>query len=85
MVVQEGRKGQREAHSLICSLRELGEEHGEENGSIRLGKLGRLLPWRSHGGLDPHLFVMIVLALRRVLAHRMCRGQNTLDLSCFES
>jgi hypothetical protein len=35
MEVQEGRKGQREAYSLICSLRELGEEHGEENGGIR--------------------------------------------------
>jgi hypothetical protein len=34
MEVQEGRKGQREAHSLICSPRELGEEHGEENGGI---------------------------------------------------
>jgi hypothetical protein len=34
MEVQEGRKGQREAHSLICSPRELGEEHGKENGGI---------------------------------------------------
>jgi hypothetical protein len=35
MEVQEGRKGQREVHSLICSPRELGEEHGNEDGGIR--------------------------------------------------
>jgi hypothetical protein len=35
MEVQEGRKGQREAHSLLCSPRELGEEHEDEDGGIR--------------------------------------------------
>jgi hypothetical protein len=35
MEVQEGRKGQREPHTLIRSPRELGEEHGEKDGGIR--------------------------------------------------
>ena len=35
MEVQEGRKGPREAHSLFCSPRELGEEQKDEDGDIR--------------------------------------------------
>jgi hypothetical protein len=34
MEVQEGRKGQREAHSFVCSPRELGEEKEDEDGGI---------------------------------------------------
>jgi hypothetical protein len=34
MEVQEGRNGQRKPHTLICSPRELGEEHGEKHGGI---------------------------------------------------
>jgi hypothetical protein len=33
-IAQGGRKGQREAHSLLCSPRELGEVQEDENGSI---------------------------------------------------
>jgi hypothetical protein len=65
MEVQEGRKGQREAHSLVCSPRVLGEGQEDGNGSIERGKLGRLLPWRAHGGLDLYLLVR-VFAWRRV-------------------
>jgi hypothetical protein len=35
MEVQEGCKGQGEAHSLLCSPRELGEEQEDEDGGIR--------------------------------------------------
>jgi hypothetical protein len=34
MEVQEGRKGQGEAHSLFCSPRELGEDQKDEDGGI---------------------------------------------------
>jgi hypothetical protein len=60
-MVREGRIGLREAHSLICSPRELGEEQRDEqrdeDGGYGRGKLGCLLSWRAHGGLDPLLFV----------------------------
>jgi hypothetical protein len=53
MEVQEGRKGQGEVHSVVCSPRELGEEREDEDGGYGRGKLGCLLSWRAHGGLDP--------------------------------
>jgi hypothetical protein len=40
----------RGSFSLVCSPRELGEGKEDGNGSIERGKLGRLLPWRAHGG-----------------------------------
>jgi hypothetical protein len=75
-MVQEGFKGQGEAHSLVCSLRELGKEKEDGNGSIERGKLGRLLPWRAHGGLDPYYFVVLVIARRR--AHLWRRAHTYL-------
>ena len=35
MKVQEGHKGPREAHSFVCSPRELGEEQEDEDGGNR--------------------------------------------------
>jgi hypothetical protein len=47
MEVQEGRKGQREAHSLFCSPRELGEEQRMRMEALDEGSLGASF----HGGL----------------------------------
>ena len=62
---QEGHKGKRGAHSLICSLGEFEREHEDEVGSIGRGHLGRFYSWRRYGSLDPYLFVVINIAWRR--------------------
>jgi hypothetical protein len=69
-MVQEGCIGPKEAHSLICSLGEFERRNGDGNGSIVLGKLGHLHPWRAHAGLDPHYFLVLVIAWRRVHSRR---------------
>jgi hypothetical protein len=56
MEVQEGRKGQTRAHSLICSLGEFERE---------LGGFGHMLSWREPSGFGPCLFVEELPQLRR--------------------
>jgi hypothetical protein len=64
MEVEEGSKGQREAYSLVCSPRDLGEGKEDGNGSILRGKLGCLLSWRAHGGLGPYYLLVLVISRR---------------------
>jgi hypothetical protein len=85
MEVQEERKGQREAHSLVYSPRELGEGQEDGNGSIEREKLGRLLPWhllpwRAHGGLDPHYWLVLVIAWRKAHTYLAVGGLVLLQI-----
>jgi hypothetical protein len=50
-----------EAHSLVCSPREFGEGHEDENGSIGRGEFGHHISWRAHGGLGPHYLLVLVM------------------------
>jgi hypothetical protein len=61
-IPSKGCIGHLEAHSLICSPRELGEGQEDGNGSIERGKLGRLHPWKAHGGLGPYYLLLLVIA-----------------------
>ena len=60
-----GRKGQKRAHSLLCSLEEKQEEQEDENNCIGRGQLGRMLPWREASSLESQLFSGELPILRR--------------------